>query len=270
MTVYNSYEQVSEREPQAMRITALCKPLWQGPHLLNASVFSAERIHPLGFGAPWSETDADLSSAVVISLSASSKTGRSFGWELARNRDVEKLGPKALLQLTSAPDTLPQYETALPVKTASYDDSSAMAWTDQFKPSRIVIVDFGASDAVLEAVVMRPSSIAVNVTVVAVGYEAKVYTQEEIQARMATASTKVPVNTSGIRDKVIECQGASRFARHLDQTWEKCLTERAFHSLQIKVLRAIEGAEGIEGAWSDLCNRMVPADVGVVVDLSIE
>ncbi|KAJ4362163.1 hypothetical protein N0V95_001511 [Ascochyta clinopodiicola] len=270
MTVYNSYEQVSQREPQAMRITALCKPLWQGPHLLNASVFSAERIHPFGFGAPWSETDADLSSAVVISLSASSKTGRSFSWELARNRDVERLGPKALLQLTSAPDTLPRYETALPVMTASYDDSSAMVWTEQFKPSRIVIVDFGASDAVLEALVAKSSDIATNVTVVAVGYEAKVYTQEEIQARMKTAIAKVPVNTSGIRDQSIGRQGASKFARHLDETWNKCLTERAFDSLRIKVLRAIDGVEGIEGAWSDLCSRKVPADIGIVVDLSIE
>jgi hypothetical protein len=269
MTVYNSYEQVNEREPETMRITALCKPLWQGPHLLNTRVFSVERIHPFGFGAPWSETDADLSSAVVISLSASSKTGRSFGWELARNRDVQKFGPRALLQVTSAPETLPRYETALPLKAASYDDSSALAWTEQFKPSRIVIVDFGASDAVLEALVTNSSRIAANVTVVAVGYEAKVYTQEEIQARMATASTKVPVNTSGIRDKAIECQGAAKFVRHLDETWDKCLTERAFDSLQIKVLRAVEGVEGIEGAWSDLCNHKVPADVGMVVDLSI-
>lgn len=270
MTVYNSYEQVSEREPQAMHVTALCKPLWQGPHLLNKSVFSGECIHPFGFGEPWTETDADLSSAVVISLSASSKTGRSFGWELARNRDVEKLGPKALLQLTSAPDTLSRYETALPLKTASYNDPSAMAWVEQFKPSRVVIVDFGATDAVLEAVVTRSSSTAASVTVIAVGYEAKVYTQKEIQVRMAMAGTKIQVNTSGIRDKAIGCQGASEFARHLDETWEKCLTEQAFNSLTIKVLRFIEGVEGIEGAWSDLCNRLVPADVGIVVDLSIE
>jgi hypothetical protein len=268
MTVYNSYEQVVERTGYDMRMTALFKPLWQGPHLLNASVFSSQRIHPFGFGAPWSKTEADLSSAVVISLSASSKTGRSFHWELARNRDVARHGPIALLQMSSAPDTLPRYDTALPVKTASYDDGSAVSWTEQFKPSRIVIVDFGAADAVLKELVELASQSTDNVMVVAVGYEAKVYTQEEIQERMAAASTKVPVNTSGIRDRAIEAQGAIQLSRQVEETWDKCLEEKAFGSLQVKVLKAVEGRDGIEGAWDDLCNRKLPADLGMVVEFS--
>jgi hypothetical protein len=270
MTVYNCYEQVSETEPHAMRMTALCKPLWQGPHLLNTTVFSSRRIHPFGFGAPWSETDADLSSAVVVSLSASSKTGRSFYWELARNRDVLKNGPLALLQLTSAPNTLPNYQTALPVQTAAYDDSGAILWAEHFKPLRIIIVDFGASDARLESLVTSASKLAANVTVIAVGYEAKVYTQEEIQARMASTITKVPVNTSGVRDRAIEAQGAFEYSRQTDETWDKCLKDEAFDDLQVKVLRAVEGRDGIEGAWSDLCDRKVPANVGMVVNFSDE
>lgn len=126
-------------------MTALCKPLCQSPHLLNTSVFSPRPIHPFGLGAPWSEADADLSSAVVISLSALGKTGRAFSWELARNQDVSKRGPLALLQFTLASSTLAAYDTALPVRSASYDDSSTMAWVQQFKPSRVVIVDYGAS-----------------------------------------------------------------------------------------------------------------------------
>lgn len=268
MTVYNTYEQVDEIDAQAMRMTALCKPLWQGPHLLNTSVFSARRIHPFGFGAPWSQEDADLSSAVVVSLSASSKTGRSFGWEMTRNRDVSKHGPRALIQMTSVPNTLSEYDSSLPMRAAAYDDTSAMAWAKQFKPSRVVIVDFGASDAVLESVRAAASKLAPNVTVVAVGYEAKVYTQEEIAARMATANTKVPVNTSGMRDRVIESQGALELSQELDDTWNKCLKEEAFTNLQLKVLNAVQGEQGIEGAWSALCNRKVPADVGIVVDFS--
>ena len=53
MTVYNCYQQVTKTDAQAMRTTALCKPLWQGPHLLNTSVFSPQRIHLFGFGAPF-------------------------------------------------------------------------------------------------------------------------------------------------------------------------------------------------------------------------
>ncbi|XP_014559589.1 hypothetical protein COCVIDRAFT_13494 [Bipolaris victoriae FI3] len=268
MTMYNSYEQVSESDAQTMRMTALCKPLWQGPHLLNTSVFSTRRIHPFGFGAPWSQEDADLSSAIVVSLSASSKTGRSFGWEMARNRDVSKHGPRALIQMTSVPNTLPRYESPLPMKAATYDDTSTMAWAEQFDPSRVVIVDFGASNAVLESVRAAASKLAQKVTVVAVGYEAKVYTQEEIAARMATANTKVLVNTSGLRDRVIESQGALEFSQQIDGTWNRCLKGDAFASLQVKVLNAVRGEEGIEGAWSALCDRKVAADVGMVAEFS--
>ncbi|KAH7551100.1 hypothetical protein BM1_09974 [Bipolaris maydis] len=268
MTIYNSYEQVSQSDAQTMRITALCKPLWQGPHLLNTSAFSARRIHPFGFGAPWSQEDADLSSSVVVSISASSKTGRSFGWEMARNRDASKHGPLALIQMTSVPNTLSEYDSCLPMRAAAYDDTSTMAWAEQFKPSRVVIVDFGASDAVLESVRAAASKLASNVTVVAVGYEAKVYTPEEIAARMATANTKVLVNTSGMRDRVIESQGALEFSQELDSTWNRCLKEEAFASLQVKVLNGVQGEQGIEGAWTALCDRKVAADVGMVVDFS--
>lgn len=170
--------------------------------------------------------------------------------------------------MTSVPNTLSEYDSSLPMRAAAYDDTSAMAWAKQFKPSRVVIVDFGASDAVLESVRAAASKLAPNVTVVAVGYEAKVYTQEEIAARMATANTKVPVNTSGMRDRVIESQGALELSQELDDTWNKCLKEEAFTNLQLKVLNAVQGEQGIEGAWSALCNRKVPADVGIVVDFS--
>ncbi|KAH5389929.1 hypothetical protein HBI32_244440 [Parastagonospora nodorum] len=270
MTVYNCYEQVARTNPHAMRMTALCKPLWQGPHLLNTSVFSPQRIHPFGFGAPWSEDDADLTSAVVISLSASSKTGRAFSWELARNRDVSKHGPLALLQFTSAPSTLAMYGSALPVKNVSYEDLSAMSWVGRFKPSRVVIVDYGASDAMLQSLIASASDVVANITVVAVGYEAKVYTRQDIQARMATASTKVSVNTSGVRDRAIEAQGASEYSHQTDQTWNTCLKEQAFDNLKVKVLTAVEGREGIEGAWTDLCERKVPADFGMVVELALD
>jgi hypothetical protein len=179
---------------------------------------NAWAIHPFGFGALWSEADADLSSAVVISLSASSKTGRRFYWELARNRDVDRHGPIALLQLTSVPDALWQYESNLPAKAAFYDDVGVITWVEQSKPERIVVVDFGASNAVLKKLADSASNIAANVTVVGVGYEAKVYSQEEIQARMASGITKVPVNTSGIRDKAIEAQGAFEYNRGLDES----------------------------------------------------
>jgi len=193
-----------------------------------------------------------------------------FSSELARRRDVSKDSPIAFLQLTSAPGTLAKYDTTLPVKSASYDNSSAMSWVQQFKSSRVVNVDYGASDATLQSLIASTLEIVPNLTVVAVHYEAKVYTQQEIQARMVTASTKVPVNTSGVRDRAIEAQGAFDYSRRIDDTWERFLMEQAFHKPQVKVLTAVEGRQGIEGAWTDLCEREVPADVGMVVESTSE
>ncbi|EAT86542.2 hypothetical protein SNOG_05478 [Parastagonospora nodorum SN15] len=162
------------------------------------------------------------------------------------------------------------YESSLPVKNVSYEDLSAMSWVERFKPSRVVIVDYGASDATLQSLIASASDVVANITVVAVGYEAKVYTRQDIQARMATASTKVSVNTSGVRDRAIEAQGASEYSHQTDQTWNTCLKEQAFDNLKVKVLTAVEGREGIEGAWTDLCERKVPADFGMVVELALD
>lgn len=268
MTVYNQYEQTDALNQADMRTTALCKPLWLGPSLLNSSVFSSQRIHPFGFGAPWSEQDADLSSAVVISLSASSKTGRSFSWELARNRDVTAHGPLALLQFTSAPHMLLSYHTLLPIKSVSYGGHDAIIWIEQFKPARVVIFDFGASDSVLKSLLSAMSRVTDAVTVIGIGYEAKVYTADELQARMATGNINVRVNTSGLRDHAIASIGPDEFFRRSNETWNRCLNEKAFENVQVRVLRAIDGPQGIEGAWSDLCNRKVPANLGTIIDLS--
>lgn len=276
MTVYNHYEQVQQApaEDEEMKATALFKPLWGGPNLLNRSTFSEQqRIHPLGFGLPWSAADADLSSAVVVSLSASSKTGRGFYWELARNRDVAAHGPLGLMQLTSAPETLPAFDTELPVRSASYadaDTAAAVSWVAEKKPKRIVIVDFGASDAVLQTLVASLSEAVAEaaVVVIAVGFENKVYTTEELAARRTAISKQVMLNTSGLRDLAIKAVGPETYYRELDETWERCAKDQTFGNITLKTLRGVEGPEGIEGAWSDLCGRKVPASVGLVVEVS--
>ncbi|KAI8937539.1 hypothetical protein NX059_005257 [Plenodomus lindquistii] len=254
-----------------MHMTTLCKPLWVGPTLLNKSVFSPQRIHPFGFGAPWSEQDADLMAAVVVSLGASSKTGRGFAWEMARNRDVRGDGPLAMLQVSSKPAMLGRYETELPMMAVAYEDvKSATQWVGQFMPKRVVVVDFGAPDSVVESVVKCISDVCARVTVIAVGYEAKIYTPEELEGRLAQTKMmeKVQLNTSGLRDRAIDAEGAKEYFYKVGETWSRCLGEKVFDDLQIRVCKAVGGQDGIEGAWGDLCGRRVPVSVGIVVDLS--
>ncbi|OAR02361.1 hypothetical protein LLEC1_02444 [Akanthomyces lecanii] len=269
MTVYNHYQQAKHSDAKAMQLNALCFPLWSGPNLLNLSTFSDQRFHPLGFDLAWSAEDADLSSAVVVSLSASSKTGRSLSWELARNRDTATHGPLALLELTSAPDTLPSFDTQLPVKSAAYTEIDAAAsWIAQHTPFRVVIVDFGASDAALQALLAAVASTLASVTVVAVGSENKVYSTEELKARQDTGVAKVQLNTSGLRDRTIAAIGAERYYRESEETWARCVKDDTFDSISISLRRGVAGRQGIDGAWSDLCSRKVPPSQGLVIDLS--
>lgn len=271
MTVYNHYQQANDPAAHAMQVNALSFPLWSGPNLLNLSTFSDQRIHPLGLDLPWSAEDANLSSSAVVSLSASSKTGRSLSWELARNRDTAAHGPLALLQLTSAPETLPSFDTQLPVKSASYTEiDAAVSWIAGHKPSRVVIVDFGASDATLRALLAAVGSTSTPVTVVAVGNENKVYSSEELQARQDTGVAKVQLNTSGLRDRTIVAIGAERYYRETDETWARCVKDGTFDNISIRMQRGVAGRQGIEGAWSDLCSRKVPPSQGLVIDLSEE
>ncbi|KAK3192351.1 hypothetical protein K4F52_001564 [Lecanicillium sp. MT-2017a] len=269
MTVYNSYELTKPSALADMQMAALFRPLWSGPNLVNSSVFSPRRIHPFGFGAPWSEDDADLSAAVIVSLSASSKTGRGFFWEMARNRDAANNGPLGLLQLTSAPDTLPSLKTQLPVRSTSYTDSEAVAWLENLEPSRVVIVDFGAPDAALQSLLASLSNLATSpsLTILAVGYENKVYTANEIQARLATSTSKVQLNTSGLRDQAIKAIGAEEYFREFDEAWVRCVQDHTFDNITIRKLGAVEGPQGIEGAWTDLCSRKVPPSIGLIIDL---
>ncbi|KAJ3474723.1 hypothetical protein NLG97_g9721 [Lecanicillium saksenae] len=270
MTVYNRYEQTGSLSSAEMQIAGLCKTLWAGPSLLNSSTFSSRRIHPFGFGEPWSAEDAQLSSTVILSLSASSKTGRSFFWELARNRDSSKDGPLGLLQLTSAPETLPSFDTPLPVKAATYTDAQAPSWIGQFNPSRVLVVDFGASDAALQTLLTQIRTIvsSASITVLGVGYENKIYSSDELKARLDAGAGKVRLNTSGLRDQAIKVLGAEEFFGEADETWKRCVADKTFDNIDLTVLTTVQGRHGIEGAWDDLCNRKVPPTTGLLIDLS--
>ncbi|EOD47286.1 hypothetical protein UCRNP2_5958 [Neofusicoccum parvum UCRNP2] len=91
MHLYNRY--VAAPIPAALpaaAATVALKPVWECGYLAARHVFAARArtpVHPLGAGLPWTPDDADLSAAVVVSLSASSDVGAGGAEELWR-RDV--------------------------------------------------------------------------------------------------------------------------------------------------------------------------------------
>lgn len=197
MTLYNIYFEtgktlanlsnptISQEELQEMAWESLFRPTWQSGYLMSQHVFPPKGdnsipIHPLGSGN-WSTTDANLSNALLVSLAASGKTGRSFAYNVLR-RPVSS-GPLGFLQVTSSPASIsgvPQIiKSEIPTKAISYNDvSDAPGWVTGLKPSRIVIVDYGARENALANLVdtfKNEESLAnIKMTVLQVGSQQKV------------------------------------------------------------------------------------------------
>jgi hypothetical protein len=147
MPMYNRY--ILQKDPvndEEMAWRALFA-IWQAAFLLNKYVFTHEEhvqpVHPLGMGE-WTDEDADLSGAVVISMSASSKTGRSFAYHLssreAKNRHFR------FLQVMSGGNGKEYLRYDGEDKFLGYDElKDGVNWIGKGPIARkIVVVDFGA------------------------------------------------------------------------------------------------------------------------------
>lgn len=161
MPIYNRYEQIlpENEEPDEMAWGALLRGVWIAGYLLSEYVFSPDPrarvpVRPLGAASklPWSAGDADLSSAVVVVLAASTKTARSILWCLF-NRPRES-GPLGLVQVTSSPAALQKVASKKGwgdvSKSLAYTEiHQATRWIEGRQPSKVVIIDCGARDHVL-------------------------------------------------------------------------------------------------------------------------
>lgn len=234
MSLYNRYIELSKNSAQSdhdKAWTAALKPVWECGYQLNRYVFPGageakhlSPLHPLGLGHKWTAEDADLTSAIVVSLSASTKTGRGFAWQLRRSRNIQSKGPLGFVQATSFPAALQHDDDdseALPTRTISYEalmEADMIKWTASLDPKRIVIVDFGAPGNMIERF---KSSIECSdlfhhkipaFTLIGVGAEARILSDEEAKERMVSEQMvgKVRFNTSGVRDRGIEAEGGKR------------------------------------------------------------
>ena len=103
MTIYNRYFAMlmpivglGENDMSELGWDTLFRGIWSTGHLLSQYTFPApsqtqKPVHPLGMGGEWSVEDADITKAVVVSLSASSKTGRAFAWHSPNVLQIQDL-----------------------------------------------------------------------------------------------------------------------------------------------------------------------------------
>lgn len=268
---YNTYRKDGPTPPAGidpeahlgLRIVAEC------PWLICSHVFSPSpqtRLHPLGNSSePWTEEDADLSQAVLISLSAAGKTARAFAWFAQQPRPGNT--PLALVQVTrNAANLRPGIAGGpFPVLNTDYGsmltDDSVFAWVGKFAPARIVICDFGAADNLLAAVYSElPKRLAGvhDIMVLGIGAEAKIYTAADEAATLQTFATvnKRQVNTAGLRQAAIALGNAATYFEQLDGETHALLREEGLGKLAVD---RRQDMAGLAGAWDDLCNQKAPA-----------
>lgn len=285
MPLYARYSEVdtalsTNEERQAW--TASLLPLHSAGTLFNRYVFPEARNaptlqpqHPLGTGLPWSAQDADLSSAVLVSLSAASRSGRSLASQIDGNRNRAQFGPLAFLQVTRTPHLLRSSGDDLSNRVVTYADLTSpetMSWIATFKPKRIVMVDFGVPFEVIEEFSSATKSSKLfqsppSITLIGIGSEMRILSKDETRAKMASGESlgRVQFNASGLREQGIEAEGPEAFFKNLDDDFSQWLEAGATAGLELHWATGIEGETGLAAVWSDLCNSRVSPTKSCVI-----
>ncbi|KAJ5081043.1 hypothetical protein N7456_013281 [Penicillium angulare] len=259
--------------------SSVFRTLWTCGYYLSEYVFQVHPdiktpVHPLGnqFQLPWSEADADLSSAVVVSLGGSTKTARTFAYFLERKE--KKVAPLGFLQVTSAPVALSEATKAanpsFPSKAIEYADiesEETAEWLGQLNPSKIVVLEIGVRgdglDKLLGSIKQNTALKSANV-VIALSAEEQAAAYQQIEQL-----GKVQCNTSGMQDTAIQALGAEAFFNSMDVKWEKLYHDRNLWAADLKMVwgHGISGSDGIESGWTKICHGEVGANEAMVYKL---
>ncbi|KAL3488054.1 hypothetical protein BJX62DRAFT_253541 [Aspergillus germanicus] len=286
LPLYNRYIISASTDEARHAWESAVRPIWQCGYVLSEYVFTPDSnknpaIHPLP-GVPsvkkeWTNEDADISKTVIISLAASSKTGRSAAHNFACRPAGS--GPLGLLQVTSSPEAIGAAAEALKphfaTKAVNYFDlsqQSVASWIASLSPTKIVIIDFGSRDGGFEAVYsLIKSNEALSTAefvILAVGFQQKVYTLADVAAAQAAAGAHgiIQLNTGPILDAALRIQGARRVFEGLEERWGRWLADRQVAAPDLRLVwgEGITGEQGIQGGWDRLCRSEVNAEEALI------
>ena len=281
MQLYNRYILSEDALSSAKRVesawAAGVRSIWECGYVLNRFNFPhmAEDplIHPMPeLGLAWSPEQGDLSSAVVICLGAGGKTSKSFVQQLATNRTAGT-GPVELLEVSSTTGSIvPVLKPEFAHRTVEYKDALSpdiLSWIKSAKARRIVIIDMGSRDNVVEKMSnhLQRELPDKRLDIVFVGGEMKVYNSDDFEARMAQRKklNVVPMNTSGVRTAAIKVLGEAKYFEQMSGEFQRVfnsdmarnaghLDEAKVLGVNLKIGDGARGPDGIEKAWTDICN----------------
>ncbi|KAL2821219.1 hypothetical protein BJX63DRAFT_443652 [Aspergillus granulosus] len=286
MVLYNRYIVSTSADENRHAWEASVRPIWQCGYVLSEYVLTPDpaktpAIHPFP-GVPsvktkWTNEDADISKAVVVSLAASSKTGRSVAYNFAAR--PPGAGPLGLLQVTSSSGAIQDAADALkPVFATKAVDYSGLGkeevaeWIAGLEPEKILVIDMGSRNGGFEAVhalvksnktLDKAQFVTLNV-----GYQQKVYTPADVGAALASATehSKIQLNTSPILEVALQLQGTIKFFAGLEERWDHWVKNREVAVPDLKLVwgEGVPGEKGLAGGWRRLTKGDVAPEEALV------
>ena len=262
MTLYNRYEAVIEQHAENLQAwNSAVMTVWSAGYFLAEYCFPAGQSRPIHpFGGGWTERDADLTSTVVVSLAASSKTARGLSWALSQ-RDVSN-SPLAVLEATSVPETLHLSSSkSFATKAVSYDDVNSEVitqWITKLRPQRILVADCGAPPGVVQRfhdTVMTSNSAPSTFHLICIGGGRDVLSTTDPKARTDF------LNTSALMDTAIASSGLDSVYGGRSAAFKEWLNPGAMGALE---LQWGSGVKGIDDAWEDMMGGRLPRNKALV------
>lgn len=228
-------------------------PLFGCAHALNAYVLGTPSAHPSPRTNPHEPWDhADLSSAVIISISASGKTARAFN-DAVLNTRAPGTGPQALLAITSDPSalTFPVAQNS-PIETRilSYSQTAQVSSHLPASTTKVILIDFGGrGDSLTTLLSHLPPNL--ETVIIGVGTEpSPSASMEERLARMAKVPQRRQMNTSEVQEVLVETLGAEKYFRSVQEAWEGFCERGGCEGVEIEIG---EGVQALEVGWKRLC-----------------
>lgn len=282
MPVYNLYQAVDPSDddhPEELRAwEASALTVWGAGWLLGEYTFSPDDegrlIPPTGEGH-WDDRDADLSSAVVVTLGAASKAARGFSWTLSR-RDPST-GPLTLLEVTSSKEDLrrsAKSKTGTGTDTGtgtieshivSYNDSPRWRHAEHYiykkQPNRILLVDFGSPPGVAQSFhdhIMASAAAPSTFSYLRVGVGPDPLTSSDPRTR-----THI-LNTGPLMEAAIKADGLEAVYAARREAFRQWLGERGMGGMELLWGRGVAGQDGIEGAWDKMFDGTFPRQKALV------
>ena len=158
---------------------------------------------------------------------------------------------------------------------AAISEPHTLDWIAARKPSRIVIVNFGARNSTLDQFLdaLQHRLLPSPPVIVAVGGEAKVYSLDEFQEYKQSSPRlgKIQLNSSGVRDQAMRLESEESYFEKLSSTWDQWRKDGGARGMEICWGHGIGSDEGIEGGWTQLCEGRVKPGMGLVyrTDMSL-